>query len=247
MPTKTIGIIPARYASTRFPRKALADIAGKPMIQRVYEQVQKASLDAVFVATDHEEIARTVQNFGGNVLMTSSETPTGTARCWEALQQISEEFDFVINIQGDEPFIHPEQIALVQKTLKDGIAPIATLAISIQDTTELMSPNVVKVVLDKTQKALYFSRHPIPFMRDKSENEWLQHRKYFKHLGIYGFQTTTLAQITRLPSSELEKAESLEQLCWLENGYTIAVAETTHESHGIDTPEDLEKVLKLYF
>ncbi len=244
---KTIGIIPARYASTRFPRKALADIAGKPMIQRVYEQVQKASLERVFVATDHEEIERIVQNFGGNVLMTSPETTTGTARCQEAIQQINENFDFVINIQGDEPFIHPQQIELVQKTLENGTAPIATLAISIQDMAELMNPNVVKVVLDKMQKALYFSRHPIPFMRDKPKKEWLQHQKYFKHLGIYGFQTAILAEITKLSSSKLEKAESLEQLSWLENGYTIAVTETTHESHGIDTPEDLQQVLRLYF
>lgn len=243
---KTIGIIPARYASTRFPAKALADIAGKPMIQRVYEQVQKAkNLDAVYVATDHEEIQQVVQNFGGKVVMTSPETPTGTARCAEALAQISETFDFVINIQGDKPFIHPEQIDLVQNSLANTNHQIATLCIAIKDSESLFNPNVVKVVFGTKQQALYFSRHSIPFLRGVPENNWLEKQNYFKHIGIYGFQTKVLQKIIALPTSTLEKAESLEQLCWLENGYTVSVTETQYESHGIDTPEDLQRILQI--
>ncbi len=246
MSSKTIGIIPARYASTRFPAKALADIAGKPMIRRVYEQALKTqNLDAVYVATDHPKIMQTVQDFGGKAILTSPQTPTGTARCAEAVAQISEKFDFVINIQGDEPFIHPEQIGLIQKSLEHTDCQIATLAIPIRDAATLFNPNVVKVVFGTTQKALYFSRHPIPFVREVPENEWLMNHHYFKHIGIYGFRSAVLAQIVKLPHSKLEKAESLEQLGWLENGYTISVAKTSHESHGVDTPEDLANILKI--
>lgn len=246
MSPKTVGIIPARYSSTRFPAKALVDIAGKTMIRRVYEQVVQADcLDAVYVATDHKMIMDEVQHFGGEAILTSVKTPTGTARCAEALKQLNTPYDFVINIQGDEPFIHPEQINLVHRQLTNPKSQIATLAILIQDIETLLNPNTVKVVFDKHQKALYFSRYAIPFTRDIIEDARLKHFDFFKHIGIYGFRTSVLAEITQLPTSKLEEAESLEQLSWLENGYAISVAQTLHESHGIDTPEDLNRILKI--
>ena len=238
-----LGIIPARYASTRFPAKPLADLGGKSMIQRVYEQVKKSKLVAeVVVATDHAEIFNHVKKFGGNVCMTRESHASGTDRCFEVLTQQKKEFSYVINIQGDEPFIQPEQIDLLAKLL-DGNAEIATLVKKIEDQEHLFNPNVVKAVVSKNKDAIYFSRSPIPHIRNTKENEWLLKHTFFKHIGMYAYRRDILKQITGLPISSLEKAESLEQLRWLENGFKISVAETQTETIGIDTPEDLQKAL----
>lgn len=239
---KILGIIPARYASTRFPAKALADIAGKSMVQRVYEQAMKvAQLHSVIVATDHERIYTHVQNFGGKVIMTSPQHPSGTDRCFEAYQQQNEPFDYVINIQGDEPFIRPEQISLLAQLL-DGKVQIATLVKQITDHHTLHNPNTPKVVLNTRSEALYFSRQTIPYLRNIAPEDWSQTHTFYKHIGIYAYRSDVLAQITQLPPSPIENAEALEQLRWLENGYTIKVTITPHDSHGIDTPEDLERI-----
>jgi 3-deoxy-manno-octulosonate cytidylyltransferase (CMP-KDO synthetase) len=239
-----IGIIPARYASTRFPAKMLADIAGKPMIQRVFEQVLKAKkLSKVVVATDHELIAEKVKSFGGEVMMTRPEHQSGTDRCAEVLNKQTTPFTHVINIQGDEPFIDPEQIDILADTLQKDNTEIATLAIALNDLERILDPNVVKVVINSLGNALYFSRHPIPFVRNAPQNEWTKH-SYFQHVGLYGYRADILQKITQLKPSSLEKAESLEQLRWLENAYQIRVGITKHESIGIDVPEDIEKVLK---
>lgn len=241
---KIIGIIPARYASTRFPAKSLAVINGKSMIRRVYEQVsQSSSLNDVVVATDHQEIYDHVKTFGGAVCMTKDTHVSGTDRCHEALTQQKTRYDYVINIQGDEPFIQPEQIDLLAGML-DGVTEIATLAKAITQTELLFNPNVVKVVVSSAMEALYFSRSPIPHVRNASESEWLSKHKFFKHIGMYAYRTDVLERITRLSVSSLEKAESLEQLRWLENGFRIRIAETHTETIGIDTPEDLEHALK---
>ena len=238
-----LGIIPARYASTRFPAKPLVDIAGKTMIQRVYEQVKKSSLvTEVVVATDHEEIYRTVKSFAGNVCMTKEDHVSGTDRCFEALTLQQKKFDYVINIQGDEPFIQPEQIDLLAGLL-DGNTEIATLAKKIEQEDQLFNPNVVKVVFAKNGEALYFSRSTVPHLRNVPEKEWLQQYSFFKHIGMYAYRTDILKQLTGLSVSSLEKAESLEQLRWLENGFKIKVAETRTETIGIDTPEDLQKAI----
>jgi 3-deoxy-manno-octulosonate cytidylyltransferase (CMP-KDO synthetase) len=240
---KILGVIPARYASTRFPAKALADIRGKSMIQRVYEQACKAnSLSTVVVATDHEEVHYHVKSFGGKVLMTSSYHKSGTDRCNEALGLMEEDYDFLINIQGDEPFIDPSQIDLLASSLKEGVE-IGTLAREIQEFSALEDNNNVKVIFDTHLRAIYFSRQPIPFIRGVVEENWLNHHLYYQHVGIYAFRTDVLAKITALPTSSLEEAESLEQLRWLENGFHIDVAITEKGSYGIDTPEDLERAL----
>ncbi|GAB4337316.1 MAG: 3-deoxy-manno-octulosonate cytidylyltransferase [Flammeovirgaceae bacterium] len=239
-----LGIIPARYASTRFPAKMLADIAGKPMIQRVFEQVSKAKkLAKVIVATDHEAIAKVVKAFGGEVMMTKPEHQSGTDRCAEVLSKQSTRFTHVINIQGDEPFIAPEQIDILADTLQKENTEIATLAIALNDWQRVLDPNVVKVVINSLSNALYFSRHPIPYVRNVPQDEWLQKHTYYQHVGLYGYRSDILQKITQLQPSSLEKAESLEQLRWLENAYQIKVGITTHESFGIDVPEDIEKVL----
>lgn len=238
-----LGVIPARHASTRFPAKPLADLGGKSMIQRVYEQVKKSKLvtEAV-VATDHSEIFNHVKKFGGHVCMTKENHASGTDRCYEALTLQQKEFKYVINIQGDEPFIQPEQIDLLAKLL-DGKTEIATLVKKIEDHAQLFNPNVVKAVVSKDNTALYFSRSIIPHIRNTQENEWLPKHTFYKHIGMYAYRADTLKQLTSLPVSSLEKAESLEQLRWLENGFKISVAETKTETIGIDTPEDLEKAL----
>lgn len=238
---KILGIIPARYASTRFPAKPLVDIGGKSMIQRVYEQANKSTyLNKVIVATDHEKIMMAVQDFGGNVCLTHESHQSGTDRCNEVLESESD-FDYVINIQGDEPFIDPSQIDLLADLL-DGETELATLVKKIDDIDEVLNPNVVKCVFNSRNEALYFSRAPIPFNRNTKEKDWLESTNYFKHIGIYSYRADILKQITQLPISGLENTESLEQLRWLENGYKIKIAETTIPSIGIDTPEDLEKV-----
>lgn len=238
---KILGVIPARYASTRFPGKPLTDIGGKTMIQRVYEQCAKTTaLSKVVIATDDERIYKHVENFSA-VVMTRSEHPSGTDRCREALEQQQESFDYVINIQGDEPFIDPVQIEILAAELKKGAA-IATLAKPIEDETLLHNPNIVKVVTTGDGHALYFSRAPIPFNRNAGSNPWTKSHSYLKHIGLYGYQTDTLKQITKLPVGKLESTESLEQLRWLEHGYRIRVGITSIETIGIDTPEDLEKI-----
>lgn len=238
-----IGIIPARYASTRFPGKPLAMIGGKSMIQRVYEQALAArQLDTVVVATDDARIYEHVAGFGGEVRYTRAEHPSGTDRCAEVALQFPEA-QWILNIQGDEPFIQPEQIDLLARTLmQQSRFPVATLAKQIENREVLLNPNVVKVVFSQRAGALYFSRHPIPFVRGKNAGEWLKHQSFYKHIGLYGFRRSTLLKIARLKPSVLEQAESLEQLRWLEQGYRIAVGVTGLETVGIDTPEDLERL-----
>ncbi len=243
---KILGVIPARYASTRFPGKPLAEIFGKPMIQHVYERVSKTkALDYTVIATDDRRIFDTVKSFGGNVVMTSTHHPNGTSRCFETQVMLENRdlyFDTVINIQGDEPFIKPEQVELVAKQFDNPDVQIATLVKQLKTEDELFSPNTVKVVFDKTKRALYFSRSPIPFVRNTPKNEWLKNNTFYKHIGIYGFKKEILKKIVALPQSELEKTESLEQLRWIENGFHINLEITDIESFGIDTPEDLAKL-----
>ncbi|NBW36882.1 MAG: 3-deoxy-manno-octulosonate cytidylyltransferase [Cytophagia bacterium] len=240
---KILGVIPARFASTRFPGKPLVDVAGKTMVQRVYEQVKKATLVSdVVVATDDVRIMDHVQSFGGKAVMTSATHPSGTDRCFEAYQLMNDEFNYVINIQGDEPFIRPEQIDLLAALL-NGETYIATLVKELKDQESLFNPNVVKAVVSLSGKALYFSRSPIPHARNSKEDVWLSQHKYFKHIGMYAYRTDVLEALTKLPVSPLEKIESLEQLRWLDNGYEILTTETKSETIGIDTPEDLQKAL----
>lgn len=241
---KFIGIIPARYASTRFPGKPLALLGGKPMIQRVYEQV-KETVDRVCVATDDERIEAAVKAFGGNVVMTSDQHRSGTDRCEEAYQKVDEPFDVIINIQGDEPFIHPEQIETIKHCFEDESVDIATLvkpfAADGDFESTLFNPNSPKVVVNKRMEAMYFSRSIVPYIRGKKYTEWLSAHVFYKHIGMYAYRADVLKEITALPPSSLEIAESLEQLRWLENGYKIKVGITEQETIGIDTPEDLEK------
>lgn len=241
----SIGIIPARYASTRFPGKPLVDIGGKTMIQRVYEQASLANLQQVLVATDDARIADAVRDFGGQVVLTGAHHQSGTDRCFEAYTRHDEPFDCIINIQGDEPFIHPEQINLVLNCFEHPATQLATLIKQIHHPAELFNPNAPKVVTDSRQQAIYFSRHPIPYCRAAEPENWLQHHTYYKHIGIYGYRADILEQITQLPPSSLELAESLEQLRWLENGFRILTAITSQENIGIDTPDDLEKALNV--
>jgi len=242
-----VGIIPARFASTRFPGKPLVDIGGKTMIQRVYEQVSKA-LNDVYVATDDARIFDTVIAFGGKAIMTSDQHKSGTDRCYEAFSKLKERFDVIINIQGDEPFIQPEQIKTLQACFDDTKTEIATLAkvFTPKDGFEaLNNPNSPKLVINKRNEALYFSRSIIPFKRGAETNDWISLYSYLKHVGIYAYRADVLCELTQLEQSPLEIAESLEQLRWLENGYRIKVGLTDVETVGIDTPEDLEKVKDL--
>lgn len=241
---KCLAIIPARYASSRFPGKPLADIQGKSMIRRVYEQVAKATLvDELIVATDDERIAQEVETFHGHFVMTKQEHPSGTDRCFEALQKTKGNFDVVVNVQGDEPFIDPKQIDQLIGLIRNEKAAVATLAKSIDDTDTLFNPNVVKVVIDQQGNALYFSRHPIPYIRHVEPHEWISNHLFYKHLGIYAFRSEVLGQLTQQAVGTLEKAESLEQLRWLQNGIQIKVGMTDFQSLAIDTPEDLQKLL----
>jgi 3-deoxy-manno-octulosonate cytidylyltransferase (CMP-KDO synthetase) len=240
-----LGIIPARYASTRFPGKPMVDIAGKSMIQRVYEQAKKCtSLTEVIVATDDDRIFAHVTGFGGVAVMTASDHQSGTDRCAEVALQ-HPQYDVIINIQGDEPYIDPEQITKVAACFTSADVQLATLIKKIQSLDELNNPNSPKVIINKLAEAIYFSRAPLPYLRGHQPGEWLNHYTYFKHIGIYGYRADVLQQVTKLPVSSLEKAESLEQLRWIENGYRIKVAETELETHAIDIPEDLDKLLKL--
>lgn len=240
-----IGIIPARYASTRLPGKPLVDLGGKSMIQRVVEQARLSSLSRVVVATDDERILEHVRGFGGEAIFTSSDHPSGTDRVFDAYQQLGLAADCIINIQGDEPFIHPAQInALVSLFTPENAPQLATLVKPVLTEEELFSPHLPKVVLDAAGHALYFSRHPLPYQRQAAPAQWLSQHRYLRHIGLYAYRPDVLAAITQLPPSSLEQAESLEQLRWLENGYRILTAETELETIGIDTPEDVERARK---
>ena len=237
---KILGIIPSRYGSTRLPAKALAKIGGKTIVHRVYLQATKASLlTDVVVATDHQAIYDEVTAFGGQAVMTSAQHRSGTDRCMEALQKVGGNYDFVINIQGDEPFIDPAQINQLASILNQQVQ-LGTLVKKFTDHNQLLSANTAKVILNSKQQAIYFSRAPIPYLRNHPQDQWLQHHTYYKHIGIYAYRTDVLAAVTKLPPSALEEAEALEQLRWIENGYTIHVGLTDIETIGIDTPEDLE-------
>lgn len=243
-----VGIIPARFASTRFPGKPLVDIGGKSMIQRVYEQVSKVLAD-VYVATDDQRIFDAVLAFGGRVIMTSNQHKSGTDRCYEAYSKLSGNFDVVINVQGDEPFIQPEQIETLKDCFKSTETEIATLAkrFTEKDGFEaLNNPNSPKLVVNKSDEAMYFSRSIIPFRRGAETADWILLNTYLKHVGIYAYRADVLRQLTQLEQSPLEISESLEQLRWLENGFRIKVGYTDVETVGIDTPEDLEKVKMLF-
>lgn len=243
---RALGLIPARYASTRFPGKPLADLAGQTMIQRVVGQVRQSSLARVVVATDDDRIATHVRDFGGEVALTRADHPSGTDRVAEAYEQLGENFDVVVNIQGDEPFIQPAQIdAVLDCFRRDASTEIATLTRRIDSLENLLSPHVVKCVPDARGRALLFSRQPLPYQRDLPVTEWLAHHAYWQHLGLYAYRPAALARITALPPSPLELAESLEQLRWLENGLTIHVAVTEHASIGIDTPADLARAVAM--
>ena len=241
-----LAIIPARYASTRFPGKPLADIGGKTMIRRVYEQVmQSRRVSQAVVATDDERIYEHVLSFGGEVRMTRTDHPSGTDRCAE-VAWLFPKAKYVLNVQGDEPFVQPEQIDLLADTLTDSSKfPIATLAKTIGQPEMLINPNIVKVVFSDKNGAIYFSRQPIPFVRGAAPENWLSQHIFYKHIGLYGFRRATLLKIARLSPTPLERAESLEQLRWLENGLRIAVGVTALETTGIDAPEDLEKIRTL--
>jgi 3-deoxy-manno-octulosonate cytidylyltransferase (CMP-KDO synthetase) len=242
---KFIAVIPARYASTRFPGKPLSDMAGKPMIQRVYEQVKKAT-DDVWVATDDSRIFETVESFGGEAVMTSPNHKSGTDRIQEAYAKIGGGFDVVINVQGDEPFIQPGQVEALKNCFDSKEVELATLVkpFKKEDGFDvLFNPNSPKVVINKMNEAVYFSRSVIPYIRDIHHTEWLDKHTFYKHIGMYAYRTDILNEITGLPQSSLEKAESLEQLRWIENGYRIRVGYTDVETIGIDTPEDMEKAL----
>ena len=240
---KFLAVIPARYASTRFPGKPLAMLAGKSVIQRVYEQVAGV-LDDAYVATDDERIFNAVAGFGGKAVMTSAHHKSGTDRIEEAVQKIGGDFDVVVNIQGDEPFIHRSQIETVCRCFDDPRTQIATLGKPFNPAEgigPIENPNSPKIVVDNQGYALYFSRSIIPFVRNAEPQEWPGRYPFLKHIGLYAYRTEVLAEITQLPQSSLELAESLEQLRWLQNGYKIKVGETRIETVGIDTPEDLQR------
>lgn len=239
---KILGIIPSRYASTRFPGKPLVMIQGMSMVERVYKQAAKSSsLQKVIVATDDERIYNHVKDFGGEVVMTASHHPSGTDRCAEVLSNEKEKWDAVINIQGDEPFIDPIQIDLLANSLK-GNVQIATLIKKITSSTELLNPNTPKVVRTSDGRAIYFSRQPIPYYKGADPETWWQLTDYYKHIGMYGYKADLLPELTNLPVGKLEQAESLEQLRWLEHGYSIATAITELETIAIDTPADLQRL-----
>jgi len=242
---KILGVIPARFASSRFPGKPLAMISGKPMIQWVYERTSQV-FDDVYVATDDVRIQKAVDGFGGRVVMTSTAHQSGTDRCAEALKAIEKQtslmFDVVICIQGDEPFIYPEQLKKVASCFSDPKVQIATLAKSFSQNEDVFNPNSPKVVLNHQGDAIYFSRSVIPFIRGKEKSEWQKFHTFYKHIGLYAYRSEVLLEITKLVQSPLELAESLEQLRWIENGYRIRVEKTDMETLAVDTPEDLERV-----
>ena len=237
---KFIGIIPARYASTRFPGKPLAILGGKTVIQRVYEQASSV-LEEAYVATDDERILQVVEQFGGRAVMTRADHKSGTDRIEEAAEKIGTDADVIINVQGDEPFIQPSQIETMMRLFDNPTTQIGTLGKRFDSIEATLNPNSPKIVTDLQGFALYFSRSIIPFVRGKEQTEWLKSYPFLKHLGLYAYRRKVLHEVTQLPQSPLELAESLEQLRWLENGYRIRVGLTDVETVGIDTPEDLER------
>ena len=237
---KFIAIIPARYASTRFPGKPLAVLGGKTVIQRVYEQVLKV-LNEAYVATDDERIFSAVEAFGGKAVMTRTDHKSGTDRIQEAVEKIGSSADVIINVQGDEPFIQPSQIETLMHLFDNPETQIGTLGKPFDSMEGVENPNSPKIVTDNSGFALYFSRSIIPYIRGKERNEWFGEYPFLKHLGIYAYRREVLAEVTKLPQSSLEKAESLEQLRWLQNSYRIRVGLTDVETVGIDTPEDLQR------
>ena len=237
---KFIGIIPARYASTRFPGKPLALLGGKPVIQHVYEKVA-AVLEAAYVATDDERIYDVVKSFGGQVVMTRTDHKSGTDRIEEAIEKIGGEWDVVVNVQGDEPFVAKSQLDTICHCFDDPTTQIATLGKPFESMEAVQNPNSPKIVVDNMGFAMYFSRSVIPYVRGKEKSTWLTHYPFLKHLGIYAYRKDVLRQVTQLPQSSLEIAESLEQLRWLQNGFKIKVGTTDVETVGIDTPQDLER------
>jgi 3-deoxy-manno-octulosonate cytidylyltransferase (CMP-KDO synthetase) len=242
-------LIPARYESSRLPGKPLADLGGRPMIQRVYEAVRAVpEVEKVLVATDDERIFRAVEGFGGQAVMTSPEHLSGTDRCAEALASLDWKHELVVNVQGDEPFVQAEQLRALRQFMQDNPSfPIGTLVRRIETAEELENPNHVKtVVCAHSRKALYFSRSPVPYLRGVPFNEWPNRGLFYRHLGIYAFRGHTLTVVAALPPSPLESMESLEQLRWLENGWSIGACETDHAGMGIDTPEDLERAQRLF-
>ena len=237
---KFIGIIPARYASTRFPGKPLALLGGKPVIQHVYEKVA-AVLEAAYVATDDERIYDVVKSFGGQVVMTRTDHKSGTDRIEEAIEKIGGEWDVVVNVQGDEPFVAKSQLDTICHCFDDPTTQIATLGKPFESMEAVQNPNSPKIVVDNMGFAMYFSRSVIPYVRGKEKSSWLTHYPFLKHLGIYAYRKDVLRQVTQLPQSSLEIAESLEQLRWLQNGFKIKVGTPDVETVGIDTPQDLER------
>ncbi len=243
-----IGIIPARYASTRFPGKALAEIGGKAMIQRVFEQA-KLVFDDVVVATDDDRIRQKVEAFGGRAMMTSDKHLSGTDRCAEAYSLLCRDhakvWDVVVNIQGDEPFIQTSQLELLKSCFDDELTDIATLVKPIESKEELMNPNLPKVALSHNMRAVYFSRSPIPYLRGVNMEQWTEKAVFYRHIGLYAYRSKILKLLAGMEPGRLEMAESLEQLRWLEHGLSIKTAITTAESYGIDTPEDLERINRI--
>lgn len=237
---KFIGIIPARYASTRFPGKPLALLGGKPVIQHVYEKVA-AVLEAAYVATDDERIYDVVKSFSGQVVMTRTDHKSGTDRIEEAIEKIGGEWDVVVNVQGDEPFVAKSQLDTICHCFDNPTTQIATLGKPFESMEAVQNPNSPKIVVDNMGFAMYFSRSVIPYVRGKEKSSWLTHYPFLKHLGIYAYRKDVLRQVTQLPQSSLEIAESLEQLRWLQNGFKIKVGTTDVETVGIDTPQDLER------
>ena len=240
---KVVGIIPARYASTRFPGKPLADIGGKTMIQRVYERAKNSSLlSEVIIATDDDRIFSQAGEFGAKVIMTSPNHQSGTDRCCEVMAKLNEDYDIVVNIQGDEPFIDPEQIQQVIQCFNDENTEIATLVKLITSKEELFNHNIPKVLLDDDDFAIYFSRRALPYIQHVDKSEWLENFNFYKHIGMYAYRTDILREISKLKPSRLEKAEGLEQLRWMESGYKIKTAITEIEAIAIDSPEDIDRL-----
>ena len=241
---KFVAIIPARYGSTRLPGKPLININGKPMVQHVYERTKQV-VDDVYVATDDERIFEVIIGFGGKVIMTSKKHESGTDRCAEAIEKIHEDtkekFDIIVNVQGDEPFIYPEQISTVMSCFNKKGTQIATLVKPIINSEDILNPNKPKVVLNLKNEAIYFSRSPIPYIKGNKEKDWIKH-KFYKHIGIYAYRYDILKKITKLKPTYLEQSEMLEQLRWIENNFKIKVEFTEHESLSIDTKRDLMKI-----
>lgn len=242
---KVLGIIPSRYGSSRFPGKPLIDIAGKSMIQRVYEGASRSKqIDQVIVATDDDRIFQAVKDFGGEVMMTAETHQSGTDRCGEVIQSM-QEYDVVINIQGDEPLIQSAQLNELISAFQAEEVKIATLVKPIQDLEDIQNPNRIKVVLDSERRALYFSRSPIPYLANVEEDKWLETNTFYKHIGIYAWRSDVLRELVQLEPTELEVVESLEQLRWLYHGHSIHTIESQIETPNIDVPDDLEKVLRV--